>query len=55
MKQKRAVEISVEAAVIMPINWGIPFYQIVHKAEKIEEFPGNCFIIPAKNFLMLTG
>lgn len=34
---------------------GIPFYQIVHKAEKIEEFPGNCFIIPAKNFLMLTG
>jgi predicted AAA+ superfamily ATPase len=34
---------------------GIPFYQIVHRIEKTEEYPGNCFKIPATNFLMLTG
>lgn len=34
---------------------GIPYYQIVHRAERVEEFPGNCFIIPITNFLMLTG
>ncbi len=34
---------------------GIPFYQIVNRAERVEEYPGNCFIIPAVNFLMLTG
>lgn len=34
---------------------GIPFYQIVHRAEKVEAHPGNCFIIPAANFLMLAG
>ena len=33
----------------------IPLYQVVHKAEGVEEFPGNCFIIPAKNLFMLTG
>jgi len=33
----------------------IPLYQIVHKAKKVEAFPGNCFLIPASNFLMLTG
>ena len=33
----------------------IPFYQIVRNAEKVEAFPGNCYIIPASNFLMLTG
>lgn len=33
----------------------IPLFQIVYKANKIEAFPGNCFIIPASNFLMLTG
>jgi len=33
----------------------IPFYQIVHNAGKVETFPGNCFIIPATNFFMLTG
>ena len=33
----------------------IPFYQIVHNAGKVETFPGNCFVIPATNFLMLTG
>jgi hypothetical protein len=33
----------------------IPLFQIVHKAKKVEAFPGNCFIIPASNFLMLTG
>lgn len=34
---------------------GIPYYQIVRRAERVEVFPGNCFIIPATNFLMLTG
>lgn len=33
----------------------IPLFQIVHKAKKVEAFPGNCFVIPASNFLMLTG
>jgi len=33
----------------------IPVFQIVHKAKKVEAFPGNCFVIPASNFLMLTG
>jgi len=33
----------------------IPLFQIVHKAKKIEAFPGNCLVIPASNFLMLTG
>jgi predicted AAA+ superfamily ATPase len=33
----------------------IPLFQIVHKAKKVEAFPGNCFIIPATNFLMITG
>ena len=34
---------------------GIPLFQIVHKAGKVETFPEKCFIIPASNFLMLTG
>jgi len=34
---------------------GIPYYQIVRRAERVEMFPGNCFIIPATNFLMLAG
>lgn len=34
---------------------GIPFYQIVNRTDKVEEFPGNCAIIPADRFLMLTG
>jgi uncharacterized protein len=33
----------------------IPFYQVVHFCEKPEAFPGNCYIVPAANFLMLTG
>jgi len=33
----------------------LPLFQIVHKAKKVEAFPGNCFVIPASNFLMLTG
>ena len=33
----------------------VPFYQIVNKASKVEAFPGNCFVIPASNFLMLAG
>ena len=33
----------------------IPLFQIVHKAQKVEAFPGNCFVIPASNFFMMTG
>jgi predicted AAA+ superfamily ATPase len=33
----------------------IPLFQIVHRAKKAEAFPENCFVIPASNFLMLTG
>ena len=33
----------------------IPLFQIVYKAKKVEAFPGNCFVIPASDFLMLTG
>jgi predicted AAA+ superfamily ATPase len=33
----------------------VPLFQIVHKTKKVEAFPGNCFVIPASNFLMLTG
>ncbi len=33
----------------------IPLFQIVQKAQKVEAFPGNCFVLPAPNFLMLTG
>jgi hypothetical protein len=33
----------------------IPLYQIVLRSERVEAFPGNCFLIPAANFLLLTG
>ena len=33
----------------------VPSFQVVHKSEKVEEFPGRCFIIPASDFLMLVG
>ncbi|MBU2499153.1 MAG: hypothetical protein KKE57_09650, partial [Proteobacteria bacterium] len=33
----------------------VPLFQVVHKSEKVEEFPGKCFIIPASDFLMLAG
>jgi len=33
----------------------IPFYQIVYRCTKEEMFPDNCYVIPATNFLMLTG
>jgi uncharacterized protein len=33
----------------------VPLYQISLNAGKVEAFPGNCFIIPARNFLMLIG
>jgi uncharacterized protein len=33
----------------------IPLFQIVRKTRKVEAFPGNCFVVPASNFLMLTG
>ena len=33
----------------------LPLFRIVQEAEKCEAFPGNCFVIPASNFLMLAG
>lgn len=33
----------------------IPYFQIVRRCRKTEVFPGNCAIIPATNFLMMTG
>jgi predicted AAA+ superfamily ATPase len=34
---------------------GIPLYQIVDRAPRVEAYPENCFVIPAATFLMLTG
>ena len=34
---------------------GVPFYQISPRHERAGAFPGNCFKIPAADFLMLTG
>jgi|GEM_PF-5309419 len=33
----------------------VPYFQIVRRCRKAEVFPGNCAVIPATNFLMLTG
>jgi predicted AAA+ superfamily ATPase len=33
----------------------VPYYQILRVGEKPEAFPDNCFIIPAAQFLLLTG
>jgi len=33
----------------------IPLYQIVHHCNTAESFPDNCHVIPAMQFLMLTG
>jgi hypothetical protein len=33
----------------------LPFFQIVRRCQKAEAFPGNCAVIPATSFLMLTG
>lgn len=33
----------------------IPYFQIVRRCRKAEIFPGNSAIIPATNFLMITG
>ena len=33
----------------------IPLFRIVQEAARCETFPGNCFVIPASNFLMLAG
>jgi hypothetical protein len=33
----------------------LPHFQIVRNCQKVEIFPGNCAVIPATNFLMLTG
>jgi len=34
---------------------GIPFYQIVYDLETPEEYPGDCFNLPASSFLTLIG
>jgi len=33
----------------------IPYFQIVRNCRKVEVFPGDCAVIPATKFLMLTG
>lgn len=33
----------------------VPFYQVVLNHESPAEYPGNCFVIPAELFFMLTG
>jgi hypothetical protein len=33
----------------------VPYFQIVRRCRKAEVFPGNCAVIPATNFLMITG
>jgi len=33
----------------------VPYFQIVRRCRKAEAFPGNCAVIPATNFLMITG
>ncbi len=33
----------------------VPYFQIVRNCRKAEVFPGNCAVIPATNFLMMTG
>jgi hypothetical protein len=33
----------------------LPCYQIVRDLDRAEAFPDNCFLIPAAEFLMLTG
>jgi uncharacterized protein len=34
---------------------GIPFYQISPRHTSVEAFPGDCFKIPAPNFLLSVG
>ena len=34
---------------------GVPFYQIVLSANAAETFPGNCFLLPAAEFFMISG
>ena len=34
---------------------GIPFHQIVLNADAAEAFPGNCFLLPATVFFMVSG
>lgn len=33
----------------------VPYFQIVRRCQKAEIFPGNSAVIPATNFLMITG
>jgi len=33
----------------------LPFFQVVRHCQKVEAFPGNCAVIPAASFLMITG
>jgi uncharacterized protein len=33
---------------------GLPFYQVTNRLEKSEEYPGNCYKIPAADFLLLA-
>jgi hypothetical protein len=34
---------------------GIPFYQVSPRHTRVEAFPGDCFKIPASDFLLYAG
>lgn len=44
-----------KTAIYFSKHLGIPYYQIVRACQKVEVFPGNCAVIPAHSFLLLTG
>jgi hypothetical protein len=33
----------------------VPLFQVAQEAQRVEAFPGNCFVVPASRFLLLTG
>jgi len=33
----------------------IPYFQVVRNCHRVEIFPDNCAVLPAPNFLMMTG
>ena len=44
-----------KAGIYFGKHLSVPYFQIVRRCQKAEVFPGNCAVIPATNFLMLTG
>jgi len=44
-----------KAGLYFSKQMSLPYFQIVRHCQKAEIFPGNCAVIPATHFLMLTG